>query len=239
MDWVDRLRQAVEAKGKHFNVAADADMSSSVLSDILRRDTTDPRIQTLIRICRAAGVTVGWVLGETGFELSDPDFERLTEIRDWADEKLEAKRQRADGSAFPALQKARPRQRRSSELPAVATLGGVTFDEDELPDREIPTEYQNQGVNAVFRTRGDSMIDAGIFDGDILFVRKTTNRHAANQRIVVCRVDGTFTLKVLDLTNGVISLVSKSGPAAKVTVNEEEQRFLLIGIVVGIARDLL
>src|SRR2546423_6444748 len=67
-------------------------------------------------------------------------------------------------------------ERSETELPAVATLRGETFvDKDELRERSIPREYQLDGANAVYRTGGDSMIDAGILDGDVLFVRRTRN----------------------------------------------------------------
>jgi repressor LexA len=125
------------------------------------------------------------------------------------------------------------------ELPAVATPEGETFfDEDELRDREIPIEYQNEGANGVFRTRGDSMIEAGIFEGDILFVKKTTNPRIANRRIIVARLDGTFTVKRFRFEKGASMLLSeRQGEPAVVVRGEESERLRLIGIVIGLARD--
>jgi SOS-response transcriptional repressor LexA len=232
-DWVDRLRRAVEAKGKQSVVAEEADVDPSALSDILRRETADPKLQTLIRICRACNVTVGWVLGETGFELGESDYDFLGKLSDWAARKRDLRvQQEAAGMSHPS--------RVMQELPAVATPRGETFfDEDEIRDRTIPLEYQNEGANGVFRTRGDSMIDAGIFEGDVLFVKKTTNPRVANRRIIVGRLDGTFTVKRLRIEKGVTTLVSERPAQPEVTIlqDDEAERFRLIGVVVGLSRD--
>jgi DNA polymerase V len=82
------------------------------------------------------------------------------------------------------------------------------------------------------------MIDAGIFEGDFLFVRKSRNWRVANQHVVVCRLEGTFTVKRLVVQNDTITLVSAKRGLAPVIINEEAERFELIGIVVGVARDL-
>lgn len=60
MDWVDHLRQAVDAKGKHSLVAADAGIHPSSLSDILNR-VSSPQFETVIDICRVCGINVGWI----------------------------------------------------------------------------------------------------------------------------------------------------------------------------------
>ena len=232
-DWVDRLRRAVEATGKKQSaVAEEANVDPSALSDILRRETTDPKLQTLIRICRVCGVTVGWVLGESGFDLGDADYAYFGELSAWLANKQELRRKQQETLPHPS--------RVMQELPAVATPEGETFfDEDEIRDRTIPIEYQNEGANGVFRTRGDSMIDAGIFENDILFVRKTTNPRVAKGRIIVGRLNGTFTVKRLRIDKGVTTLVSERRGQPEVTIlsDDDAQRFRLIGIVVGLARD--
>jgi SOS-response transcriptional repressor LexA len=230
MDWVDRLRQAVDAKGKHSVVAADAGLHPSSLSEILNR-AARPQFETVIDICRVCGVTVGWILGEQGFELGDADYEQIAAIHGWTEQKLEERNAR--------LVKPRRLERTLAVLPAVATQRGETWtDPDEIRDRDIPREYQNQDANAVFVARGDSMIDAGIFEGDFLFVRKSRDWRVANQHIVVCRLEGTFAVKRLVVQNGTITLASAKQGVAPVIINEEAERFELIGIVGGVCRDL-
>lgn len=69
---MDRLGQAVDAKGKHSAVAAEAGIHPSSLSEILNR-AASTQFETVIDICRVCDVSVGWVLGEEGFELGDAD----------------------------------------------------------------------------------------------------------------------------------------------------------------------
>lgn len=131
MDWVDRLRQAVDATGKHSVVAADAGIHPSSLSEILNR-VTRPQFETVIDICRACGVTVGWILGEQGFELGDADYEQIAAIQGWTTQKLEERNARG-------LTKFREPARTVSVFPAVATQRGETWtDPDEINDRDIP-----------------------------------------------------------------------------------------------------
>jgi DNA polymerase V len=50
------------------------------------------------------------------------------------------------------------------------------------------------------RVKGNSMIDANIFDGDVLIVDKSLK--AQNDDIALCFIDGEFTVKRLKLTDG-------------------------------------
>jgi hypothetical protein len=93
MDWVDRLRQAVDAKGKHSVVAIDAGIHPSSLSEILNR-ASSPQFETIIDLCRVCEVSVGWILNEHGFELGDADYEQITAINDWTAQKLEERNAR-------------------------------------------------------------------------------------------------------------------------------------------------
>ncbi len=60
-------------------------------------------------------------------------------------------------------------------------------------------EYCVRAKTATYfvRCQGESMIDAGIFDGDLLVVDKS--RTAADGQIVIASVDGEFTVKKLQL----------------------------------------
>lgn len=53
--------------------------------------------------------------------------------------------------------------------------------------------------SVVIRIRGDSMRDAGIFDGDLAVVERSQTAHAG--QFVVANVDGEFTLKELKYEN--------------------------------------
>ena len=60
---------------------------------------------------------------------------------------------------------------------------------------EIPKSMIGQGDFFILRAKGNSMIDAGIHDGDLLFVRYQS--FAEDGDIVVANIDGEVTLKRL------------------------------------------
>lgn len=58
---------------------------------------------------------------------------------------------------------------------------------------EIPTSLIGQGDFFVLRAKGDSMLNAGIHNGDLLLVRYQS--YADNGNVVVAEIDNEFTLK--------------------------------------------
>jgi repressor LexA len=81
--------------------------------------------------------------------------------------------------------------------------------------------------------KGDSMIDAGIFEGDLVVVEK---RPAAKKGdIVVAIVDNQFTLKRLDLEGGrfVLKPENKAYPVIR-----PEGALEIFGVMVGLVRKL-
>lgn len=57
--------------------------------------------------------------------------------------------------------------------------------EDTFP---IPAKYVSKGINYMLTVSGDSMIEAGIFDGDLILVEQQNT--ARNGEIVVAMIDG-------------------------------------------------
>lgn len=67
----------------------------------------------------------------------------------------------------------------------------------------------------LLRVRGDSMRDAGIFDGDLIVVNKALKpRHG---HIVVAVVDGEFTVKRLHLRDGRVKLKAANSTYPDIT----------------------
>lgn len=83
------------------------------------------------------------------------------------------------------------------------------------------------------RVTGDSMIDCGINDGDLLIIDKSLSPHNGN--IAVCFIDGDFTVKRLAIHNDGIYLMpaNKSYPPIHVS---EESNFQVWGIVTHIIK---
>ena len=69
------------------------------------------------------------------------------------------------------------------------------------------------------RVRGDSMVGAGIHDGDLLIVDKSlTPQHGS---IVIAEIHGELTVKRLCRKNGEIALLAENPAYRAISVNEE------------------
>jgi len=86
----------------------------------------------------------------------------------------------------------------------------------------------------LLKVRGLSMIDIGMFDGDLLAVHKTNQ--ARDGQIVVARIDEEVTVKRLERANGQIRLIAENPDFQPIIVNPEEVEFAIEGIAVGLIR---
>lgn len=86
----------------------------------------------------------------------------------------------------------------------------------------------------LLRVRGLSMIDAGIFDGDLLVVHKTSE--ARDGQIVVARLADEVTVKRLRRRGGSIELVAENPDFAPIQVRPGAGDFAIEGIAVGLIR---
>jgi repressor LexA len=104
-------------------------------------------------------------------------------------------------------------------------------DADALTIDDYLIERPSQTV--LIRVKGDSMMDAGIFDGDLVVVEKRPSAHKGD--IVVAIVDNQFTLKRLDLEDGKFVLRAENKAYA---VIRPEGSLEIFGIMVGLVRKL-
>ncbi len=83
------------------------------------------------------------------------------------------------------------------------------------------------------RVKGNSMIDAGISEGDVLVIDKSLE--AANGKMALCFVDGEFTVKWLNIKKDEVYLMpaNKDFEPIKVT---QESNFIVWGIVTYIIK---
>ena len=120
-----------------------------------------------------------------------------------------------------------------AEVPVRAGLPEQVDDgnADALTIDDYLIERPSQTV--LIRVKGDSMMDAGIFDGDLVVVEK---RPSANKGdIVVAIVDNQFTLKRLDVEDGKFVLRAENKAYA---VIRPEGSLEIFGIMVGLVRKL-
>lgn len=113
--------------------------------------------------------------------------------------------------------------------------GTPNFVDDELRGYlEIPENMIGQGEFFVLRAKGDSMIDAGIEDGDLVIVKK--QNYAVESQIVVAFIDGETTLKRFyrnDKQN-LVELRSENNKYEPIYASD----CLIFGVAVKIIKDL-
>jgi repressor LexA len=95
----------------------------------------------------------------------------------------------------------------------------------------IPTDM-GAGKLFALQVKGDSMIEAGILDGDRVIVKQQGT--AENGEIVCAIIDGEATLKRFYHEDGVITLKAENEKYAPITVSAGE--FRIAGRVVGLLR---
>ncbi len=78
------------------------------------------------------------------------------------------------------------------------------------------------------RVQGDSMINAGIHDGDLLIIDKSIE--PIDGKIAVCYLDGEFTLKRIKVTQTGLWLMPENEKYQPIKI-EEENRLSIWGIV--------
>ena len=89
-------------------------------------------------------------------------------------------------------------------------------------------------ANFALQIKGDSMIDAGINDGDHVFVEKTTD--VREGEIVAVLLDGEGTVKTLKKTNGAYYLRPENQQYENIPLDQEREDIEIIGRVTGLFR---
>lgn len=85
----------------------------------------------------------------------------------------------------------------------------------------------------LLRVQGDSMRDEAILDGDLIGVRRTAD--ARHGQVVIARVDGEITVKVLHFGGEGLRLMPRNPDHAPIAV-AEDQDFAIEGLFCGLLR---
>ncbi|HIG67938.1 MAG TPA: repressor LexA [Porticoccaceae bacterium] len=102
--------------------------------------------------------------------------------------------------------------------------------------QEVPSSTFHPSADYFLRVQGQSMVDVGIMDGDLLAVHQQPT--ADNQQIVVARVDGEVTVKRLKRTKNKheIHLLPENREYSPILVDLRAQEFAIEGLAVGVVR---
>lgn len=94
----------------------------------------------------------------------------------------------------------------------------------------IPAEYVPNGESFILKVKGDSMINAGIFNGDQVFVNRCNS--ARNGDTIVALVDDSATVKTFYRENGHIRLQPENDTMEPIIVEDCQ----ILGKVYGVFR---
>jgi repressor LexA len=100
----------------------------------------------------------------------------------------------------------------------------------------VPSNFFKPHADFFLTVQGDSMIDVGILDGDLLAVHSTAD--AKNGDIVVARIEDEVTVKRLQFTDKkhLVELLPENRDYQTITVDLREQAFSIEGLSVGVLR---
>jgi repressor LexA len=104
--------------------------------------------------------------------------------------------------------------------------------ENQLGKVQVNPNLFSPRADYLLKVRGNSMVDAGILDGDLLAVHKTDE--ARSGQVVVARLDDEVTVKRLKRTGRRIELLPENSDYEPIAV--EGREFAIEGLAVGLIR---
>jgi repressor LexA len=110
---------------------------------------------------------------------------------------------------------------------------GAPIEAVDIPEAmEVPESLLAGGNNFALQVQGESMIDEGIRDGDVLIIRKQD--HADNGQTVVAQIEGEVTIKKFYQRDGRVELRPANEELKPLVIPAEKVE--IIGVVVGLVR---
>ena len=129
----------------------------------------------------------------------------------------------------------------NDDVPSLAVIGDVAAGAPIFATQHVQQYVSvDQSLFAdkadyLLKVRGDSMINAGIFEKDLLAIKRTDT--AKDNEIIVARIDDDVTVKRYRRNNGAsISLIAENDDYAPIEVDLQYQSFAIEGVVVGLIR---
>ncbi|MBL8477880.1 MAG: transcriptional repressor LexA [Sterolibacteriaceae bacterium] len=123
-------------------------------------------------------------------------------------------------------------------LPLIGTVAAgspLLAVENRLGNFRIDPALFQPHADYLLRVRGLSMIEAGILDGDLLAVHRTSE--ASNGQIVVARLGDEVTVKRYKRRGTMVELIAENRDFAPILVNTRKEALTIEGVAVGLIRD--
>ena len=126
-------------------------------------------------------------------------------------------------------------RREMTNLPIIGTVAAGTpiLAQENIEDYfPIPTDMVPNNEAFVLKVKGESMVNAGILDGDLIFVEQKNT--ASNGEIIVALVDDSATVKTFYKENGHIRLQPENESMEPIIVDDVQ----IIGKPFGVFRKM-
>ena len=109
---------------------------------------------------------------------------------------------------------------------------------EENVEKKIPAlPISSHGVDYYLRVRGDSMINVGIFDNDLIAVNKDLK--VKKNAIVIARIDDEVTVKTLiEISNNKVVLKAENENYDDIVINPNKVNLNFEGTCVGLIRNM-
>ena len=130
---------------------------------------------------------------------------------------------------------------RLTEPPGVAVIGRVAAGSPILAAEHVEGRYQldpllfSPRADYLLKVRGASMRDAGILEGDLLAVHRTTQFRSG--QIVVARLHDEVTVKRIRKTREKVELIPENPAFATRIVDLKREALVIEGVAVGVIRN--
>tara|TARA_Y100000816_G_scaffold284560_1_gene262913 strand:- start:19147 stop:19749 length:603 start_codon:yes stop_codon:yes gene_type:complete len=127
----------------------------------------------------------------------------------------------------------------SSGIPVVGLVnaGGPILAEENI-EKTIPNSpgILSHGIDFYLKVKGDSMIDVGIFENDLIAINK--NIPVKKGSIVVARINDEVTVKTLTKISDNLVILRPENPSySDIEINPKKDHLVFEGTCVGLLRD--
>lgn len=99
---------------------------------------------------------------------------------------------------------------------------------------DLPNDFFNPPADYLLEVHGDSMINVGILDGDLIAVHKTAQ--ARNGQIIVARVGEEVTVKRFQKDNNIVQLIAENPDYSPIILDLANDPLDIEGLYVGVIR---
>lgn len=117
---------------------------------------------------------------------------------------------------------------------SVAAGSPILAVENRLDQVRVDPELFKPRADFLLRVRGLSMIEAGILDGDLLAVHRTSE--ANNGQIVVARLGEEVTVKRFKKRGAIVHLMPENRDFEPILVDTKHESLVIEGVAVGLIR---